>query len=189
MRSFKRHTEALRSLVTKKMCFCKTLLNTEQVQTQQLHVFEAEIIQSSSSSFQYWCGFIPPPCTPRPPNQTSQTFLPLASFLFQRRKWRVSDKWEKQQQQRRQMWKWKLATGVENDNYTFQQSQNNPIICLFDWRINLFLFFCLQDGGYLTPLLLFYFGWFCHGWMCCCLLMNTQFFCFQYYYFRYFCLY
>lgn len=41
---------ALRSLVTKKMCFYKTLLNEEEVQTQQLLAFEAEIIQSSGSS-------------------------------------------------------------------------------------------------------------------------------------------
>lgn len=41
---------ALRSLVTKKMCLYKTLLNEEEVQTQQLLAFEAEIIQSSGSS-------------------------------------------------------------------------------------------------------------------------------------------
>lgn len=33
------HTEAFHSLVTKKMCFCKTVLNTERVKKHQLQVF------------------------------------------------------------------------------------------------------------------------------------------------------
>lgn len=147
-------------------------LNTEQVKRELFYVFEAEINQSSSSSSN--TEGIYSPSTLQPPQLSLCHWVCLV--LTKKNFWQM----KVQQQSCQMLWEKETGNQSKNDNFTFQQSQTQQ---LFVSLIDGWIHFVRPAAGHRlfnpTPF----------GWMCCCQITNTLFFCFSilvlWYYFFY----